>query len=346
LLDKVPHLPVVLTFLVVSAVSLFVSQYLKYSLREYRVVILEPLLFYVLLTTTLEGNRDALRLANVFIFLGAVVAAFSLYHYLFVGVVEATGGVRRLLAVYHSPNALALFLGRFLAFCWPFLLLSQRWRRWPYLVAFGLGLTALYLTYSRGAWLAVGFSLLFVVALVGSRRILLAAAGAGALLATVVAFLLPWGRLLSQTTSARRLYIWQAAWNIVRDHPLFGIGLDNFLYHYPDYMVKEAWQEPHISHPHNILLDFWTRLGILGVLAMAWLQTIFWRTGARIYVRVTSREERVLVLALMSGMLEGLAHGLIDNSFFLIDLAMVFWFFFGLMALMERCVPRGQLASA
>ena len=337
LLKEVPHGEAVLTFLAVATISLFISQYLKYSLREYRVVILEPIVFYILLTNVRQP-RERMYLAQVFIFLGAMVAIFSLYHYFFIGMVEATGGVRRLLAVYHSPNALALFLGRFLAFCWPFVLLppSRSCQRWLYLLAFGLGLAALYLTYSRGAWLAVGVAVCFVVTLVGSRRLLLAAAGAGVLLSAALAFLLPWGRLLSQATSARRLYVWQAAWNMIRDHPLFGVGLDNFLYHYPNYMLKEAWPEPNISHPHNVLLDFWTRLGILGVLAMVWLQTIFWRNGVHLYRRLAPGGERTLVLALMAGMLEGLVHGLIDNSFFLIDLAMIFWLFFALMALLQR----------
>ena len=43
--------------------------------------------------------------------------------------------------------------------------------------------------------------------------------------------------------------------------PCGAIGLDQFLYLYPRYMHPDAWREPNLSHPHNLLLDFWLRLG-------------------------------------------------------------------------------------
>ena len=54
---------------------------------------------------------------------------------------------------------------------------------------------------------------------------------------------------------------------MIHDHPITGLGLDQFLYAYRGrYILPDAWQEPNLSHPHNILLDFWVRLGIFGVL--------------------------------------------------------------------------------
>ena len=48
---------------------------------------------------------------------------------------------------------------------------------------------------------------------------------------------------------------------MARDNWLFGVGPDNFLTHYRAYMLPEAWREPNISHPHNLLLDAWVSLG-------------------------------------------------------------------------------------
>lgn len=141
---------------------------------------------------------------------------------------------------------------------------------------------------------------------------------------------------MSSNTIQQRFHLWQAAVNMIHDHPLLGVGLDNFLYQYPKYMLKEAWAEPNLSHPHNILLDFWTRLGILGVGAMLWLQVAFWRMGFRIYRGWKGEEDQVWALALMASMVDFLIHGLLDNSFFLIDLAFIFWLTYGLIKAMAR----------
>ena len=320
-------------FLLVSTLSLFASEYLTVSLREYRTVILEPLIFYFLLVNTVEDRRHIWRFLNAFILLSAMVALASLYHYFFVGVVETTGGVRRILAVYWSPNALALFLGRGLPITVT-LALFAREKRWLYALASLAILSCLYFTYSRGAWVGVAFALLFVVALRGSRKLVAAVGTAAVAIAGILAIVLR-GRFMSSNTVQQRFHLWQAAVDMIRDHPLLGVGLDNFLYQYPNYMLKEAWAEPNLSHPHNILLDFWTRLGILGVGAMLWLQVTFWRMGFQIYKRWKGEEGQVLALALMASMVDFLTHGLLDNSFFLIDLAFVFWLTYGLMRAMR-----------
>jgi O-antigen ligase len=258
-----------------------------------------------------------------------LVSLYSFYHYLVINIVEATGGVRRVLAVYHSPNQLALFLDRVVPAALALGLpeagerLETWWRRGvTALAAAVLGTGALFLTYSRGAWLAVGIACLVVAAFRG-RRILLpaivtAAAGAAMLLARISP-----GRLLSEQTSMQRPTIWGAALNMLRDHPIFGVGPDNFLYFYRDrgYLPPEGWAEPDISHPHNIVLDAWLRTGALGLLALMAAQWVFWSSAWR----ELRSSDNATALALAAGMLAAMIHGLFDNGYFLIDLAVLFW---------------------
>ncbi len=159
----------------------------------------------------------------------------------------------------------------------------------------------------------------------------MAAAALGVLAVAAIGVLVPMGRLVSAASVSQRGYLWRAALDMIRDHPLMGVGLDNFLYQYPKYQLPQAWAEPNMSHPHNILLDFWTRVGILGVAAIVWLEWAFWREGLRLYRKAGQAETRAVVLGLMASMIDFLVHGLIDNSFFLVDLAFVFWLTYGLM---------------
>jgi O-antigen ligase len=138
-----------------------------------------------------------------------------------------------------------------------------------------------------------------------------------------------------QGTTFRRLKLWEASLAMIRDHPITGVGLDNFLYQYPNYVLREAWQEPDLSHPHNILLDYWTRLGIGGVVVLLWLQAAFFRRALRLYQRLPDGDQRAIILGLIASMVSMLAHGLIDNSYFLVDLAFIFFVGFGLIGAMD-----------
>ena len=326
--------------LVAATVSLAVSEVRHVSLREYRVVVLEPLLFYVMLRSSARGWQAIEHWLTALVALGLVLSLMALYHYFFIGVVEETGGVRRLLAIYHSPNALALFLGRILPVALVMLIggaLVTPWQRILY-TASALCLTAvLWLTFSRGAWLAVAVSLAAVVLWQGRGKLVALGSAAAGLAVAGLAVTGGLGRVFSGATERQRLWVWQSAMQMIRDHPWLGVGLDNFLYQYRDrYRLPEAWAEPDISHPHNIVLDFWTRLGLPGVIALAGLQLRFWRNALTNLRRAADQRRRVLVLALMAAMTETLVHGLVDNSFFLIDLAILFWLIYALAQAPER----------
>jgi O-antigen ligase len=113
------------------------------------------------------------------------------------------------------------------------------------------------------------------------------------------------------------------------DHPLLGVGLDNFLYQYRSkYILPAAWEDPNLSHPHNMALDYLSRLGVLGLACGVWLQAGFWRAAVGAYRRLSAASQadlRALCVGLMASVADMLAHGLVDNSFFLLDLAFAFY---------------------
>ena len=91
--------------------------------------------------------------------------------------------------------------------------------------------------------------------------------------------------------------------------------------------MQDAWGEPNLSHPHNFILDFWTRLGIWGVLLFLVMQIGFWRINWSLYRRFRTQNDIFLLavnIGLMGSMLDLLGHGLVDNSVYVVDLAYVF----------------------
>jgi O-antigen ligase len=337
-------------FLLVCLASLVVGEDRRSALWELRVLALQPALLYLLVRTEPLSGDDLLRLGDALVLGAVALAGIGLYHFFVLQYVEAAEGVRRLLIpFYDSPNHISLFLGRAAPVALAMTVYgSGRLRRILHGLALAAMLLAIYLTYSRGAWLiGLPAALLFVVILpqlIGSRRsrrvlpIALGALALGMLALLPVIRTARFGSLvkLEGGTSFLRLLIWKGALRMIAAHPLMGVGIGNFAVQYPRFMLPEAWREPLVYHPHNIFLDFWAILGIPGLAALAWLQVAFWRSGLASYRRLANPALQSLALGLMGSMVGCLAHGLVDTAYFLADLALVFMLTLALAARLER----------
>ncbi len=323
----------VLGLVVVGVASALGAEFQSVAWREWRVVFLEPALFYWMLRTTPLSRQSWWRIIDAFILSGVVVAAIGLVQYISgSNVITAEEGLERLRSVYGSPNNVGLYLGRALPILVAVGLMGrERARRRAYGVALLIVLAALVLSLSRGAlFLGVPAGLATVLLLWGGRRMLLPLGGAAGVIAVGLVGLLRLpglaGRFnLGSATTFFRLNLWQSTIAMIRDHPLLGVGPDNFLYQYRGHYIRpEAWQEPSLSHPHNIVLDFWSRLGLLGLAVGLWLQVGFWRSALAAWRGLSDPDSRALAAGLMGSVAAMLAHGLVDNSLFLVDLAYVY----------------------
>lgn len=339
LLREVSALDLAVLFLALTAaVSTLFAEHTRVALRELRVVIVGPALFYLMLRTSKPDGKKMWGVVDAFVTGAGAVALIGLAQYaLDINVITAEQGFRRLRSLYGSPNNAALYLGRAL----PVLLAvaqfgTDRRRRVVYgilAVPVALGLV---LTFSRAAiLLGVPASLLALGVLAWGRwrwvamgLLVVAAAVAIPLLGTP-----RFAGLLDPDSGTLffRVHLWRASWNMFRDHVWLGVGPDNFLYQYRGwYISPAAWQEPHLSHAHNFVLSYATRLGIVGVVAGVCLQVGFW-TRALMLRSSTDSDRRALALGLMGSMAYNLAHGMVDASYFFVDLAFAFLLALGLV---------------
>jgi O-antigen ligase len=344
---RATHFDVGVALLLIAALlSLLPSEYFRLSLRALRTLLLEPVLFFYLAVTLCPtvGALRPLWLALV----GAASAVALLALAQVVGNVNTVEveGVRRALGLYPSPNHLGLYLGRAL----PFALALAWWRptwRAPLLIASAALALALAATFSVGAWLGSAAALCVLAALVG-RRAFATVAGAGVLVAAAVMLIaarLGIERLQpGGATATFRQQIWTSSLAMLRDHPLLGIGLDNFLYRYQlQYILPAAWAEPNISHPHNWLLQFWLELGLLGLFAFLFLLARFIWLAHAVWLRPLAPEARALVAGAVASLAGLLVHGALDNSYFLVDLSILLCLH---LAVVESCARPDAAASA
>ena len=332
----------VLLFTAVATLSLFFTERLDVATNEWRLVILEPALFYLLLRAINPRENEMWIILDAFVFGGVVIALIGLGQYIFgQNLIAAEDGLLRLRSIYGSPNNVALYLGRITPLLAAMALLDRQpnpRRRKAYAFALLPTGLAILLTFSKGGlFLGVPAGLL-VVFWIWQRRngrspwpwiIAAGVLGSFVFMLTQQLPLLAGRFNLTSATGIFRLNLWRASLEMIRENPLFGVGLDNFLYAYRGrYILDAAWQEPNLNHPHNIVLDFATRLGILGLISGAWMLWELLRTLKRALNHVPKSWFPVAVG--FSGSLAAmLAHGLVDHSFFLVDLAFGFYLLLG-----------------
>lgn len=331
----------VLALLAVAVLSLAAADNLGVALRELRTVIVAGVLAYGLVRLApagRDGRFDPWPVVWGLSVGAAVVAGWGIYQAAAGEGLIGAEGVWRVRGPFGSPNNLALYLGHTL----PILLAvtvfgHSRARRVAAGLLAALVFAGLALTFSKGALLLAAPAALLTLGFVAGGRWRWVALGLLAIGGLALLPLFGTERFaglfdLQGGTSFFRLQLWRGSWNMVREHPWLGVGLDNFLYAYRTrYALPTAWQELNLSHPHNVVLDLWTRLGFLGLVVGVWLFAAgFWQGWSAL--RRASGDRWALLLGLLASLAATLAHGLIDNSLFLVDLMLLFMLSLGLIA--------------
>jgi O-antigen ligase len=346
---------IVITYLILGGVALFWSEHTRIAITELRVIFFEPAIFYLLVRMTMRNSPSLLRLVDALLAAAVLVCLIGLFQFARgEAIITAEEGVQRLASVYGSPNNVGLLLGRAIPFLVAFTLLPvDRMRRAAASSALALTLLTAGLTQSAGAlFVGIPAGIAVVLLLTFRRRALIPLTLLGSIGLFGAALARTSARFanlfdLSTGTGFFRLRLWESALMMIRDRPITGVGLDQFLYAYRGhYMLPDAWQEPSLSHPHNILLDVWTRLGLLGVIWLIGMQAIFWHAGLAAYHRLRAGPPLsfAMVVGALGSMAGLLAHGLIDNSIFVHDLSLIFMMLVAIIAYFSK-VPAIDLKN-
>ena len=134
-----------------------------------------------------------------------------------------------------------------------------------------LALCAVAVTFDRGAWFGLAAAGL-LIAVLSRRRILIAGLIAIGLLAALNPGVR--GRFqssFSQSGNSDRLFIWSRAREIIRDHPLRGIGFGNYPRVCGGYYDRVDKTFPMRTWAHNLELSTLAETGPVGLVALLWV---------------------------------------------------------------------------
>jgi O-antigen ligase len=188
---------------------------------------------------------------------------------------------------------------------------------------------------SRGAWLASGLTLLFLLFQLVRRRAgrwlvlgLAVVIGSGTYLfvqrVPQVRERLSFDRSANTANEMRtRLWIWQSGWAMWRDQPWIGVGPGHFDYRFPQYRVRLAQFRP--GRAHNDYLNLMADWGVLGAgIACATLGLLAWHgyTGWKRVRREggdfsSSQSDRAgFVLGASGGLLFAVLHSVVEFNLY------------------------------
>ena len=131
-----------------------------------------------------------------------------------------------------------------------------------------------------------------------------------------------------------RYFIWAGTVNMLKDHFVFGAGLNGFKTLYSNQYRPVQYQEQ-FQYPHNILLTFWTEMGILGLFSFLLILVNLYSILIRNLIKSHSS---VLGAALLGVLSYWMLHGMVDVPYFKNDLSLEFWV---IAALIEQWRLRG-----
>lgn len=118
------------------------------------------------------------------------------------------------------------------------------------------------------------------------------------------------GRMPSSVLRMPRSVLWQTALRISREHPVLGIGPDNYRHTYGRVLGLAAWDTR--VHANNTYLEVLVGTGVVGLLALGWLMAAAWRSSLLQFVRVD--EDRLPLFAASAAACLAIAvHGLVDS---------------------------------
>ena len=307
---------------VVFVFSLLISAFFSQS----RISSLRELLSYaaglmVFLACASLSWKDKFTIIRTIILAGVIIGLLALYQYFFgfSHILDYISKMKindhfaldyierqRVFFPFITPNTLAGYLILVI----PLALINEG--KGKYLILAPL-LSALFLTQSLGAFISIFLGIIVYFCLQGKfkKRWLLVLLG---LFATIgIIFML---RTKTQKqhiqplfSTTMRLTYWQETFQIIKSHPLTGIGPGNF-------------DLPRSRYAHNSYLQLWAETGTLGLLAFLWLTLSIIKSSLKILKHPSYKNQ---VVALLASCAAFLVHNFIDFTFFLPEVSFVWW---------------------
>lgn len=242
------------------------------------VELLKLLILYFMIINLVKKPKQVFLIVWFLIFLGLIAGVIGVYQYFNnIGLYSPEDGVLRITGTSLDPNDYAMHLVMiFPLLISLFFIVRNVIIRLILITTSILLLSNIIFTFSRGGFVGLGVVILFsFIMLIIQKRI--KPVGVMILLISFILllFFIPatyWTRMLttlnpSEASASARLESWKAGLNMMKDHPIIGVGLGVFAYEYA-LRASIATDEFKVKIPrfaHNSYIQVGAEIGVIGL---------------------------------------------------------------------------------
>ncbi|ATO37812.1 O-antigen ligase family protein [Geobacillus thermodenitrificans] len=146
-----------------------------------------------------------------------------------------------------------------------------------------------------------------------------------------------------------RVTLWKTGWVMMKENPVIGVGIGNYLVRYKEYVTK--YPELYIGHDqysvHNSYLKVGAETGFLGLIAFVAIYVVYYGYLLRLYFASSDRLGKLITVALIAGSATFIVQNLSNNLIFIPQLNTIFWLISGLaMAFVHQASARSSRTQA
>ncbi|OGL98130.1 hypothetical protein A2304_03565 [Candidatus Uhrbacteria bacterium RIFOXYB2_FULL_57_15] len=324
--DPVPRawiLPIALLLVAASVAVLVAPDHLS-ALGIWKAYFVEPILVFIVATDTLRRHpEDHRRLLAALGTGGLFVAICAVVQWLTGLGIPAPWDVEgRVVSIFPYPNAVGLYLAPVIVIAASSLRrTAHRSQNAFWILTLVLSSIAIMLSQSEAAIVAIVATLLIAAAAHERTRPFAAFASLLVIFVLLNSPALRDKLTFNDFSGQVRRSQWTETVSLLADHAVLGVGLNG----YPSAMVPYHMAEQYeiFQYPHTIVLNVWTELGLLGLVAFALIAYRVLRSCEPVSLRTSPAFLALIAMTI---------HGLADVPYFKNDLAMMTWILIAVVA--------------
>lgn len=333
-IKKIPFGYSAILFIIPLIFSAFTSFTKGESLQKL-VVYLMAFAILFLIVNLIDSKKKLYYLILAIILASLLVSFYGLYQYKVGAAVkeswvdkELNPDLRtRVYSTLENPNILAEYLLMAIPLAFAFFWTSKKkLNKLFFLLVVGIQFLCILLTFSRGGWIGLAFAMIIYAIFVDRRLIFLYLLAGIALLIVspeVVMTRIATIGNTQDTSTAYRFPLWMAAFDMIRDFWITGVGLGPMAFKaiYPQYMRLGIMA----VHTHNIYLQMFVETGVFGFIGFLFFMFNNARCNLITYVKGIDKRARTIAIAVLSSIAGLGLHGLVEYIFFDNKIIIMLW---------------------
>jgi putative inorganic carbon (hco3(-)) transporter len=353
----------ILIFVIWHFVSMFMSVENPIWALKYIFKLMGGIILFYLIVDTIKTKEQIKNIIFAMLFSGIIVSVIGIFERIAPHVMKKVlfvfcpeqfllpeGLTLRIKSTFGYPNILAQYLEMvILVFSGIYIATRKK----ILLVILFILTEALILTYSRGGLIGLFSGLIFILIIcyfnTNMRRYFKSVLTIVGVVITLFIGTTVFDKIFTThlfntfdskyVSNVERIYLWQSAVKMIKDHPVFGVGPDNYRWvyaakyneHSPFSTMRRTGGGMPNAHSNNFYLETASNLGIVGLGVLLWLIFRIKRSVSLVFKNYDDEYILPIFLGITGAIVAFFAHGLVDDFWQFQSMILMFWMILGLL---------------